>query len=141
MSAVKPQTQPSAKTFRHATLANAPQVPGRRKFFTYRDLGVTEASAGELRAQVMTALTGMTEPPGWHYHACDGQFVYALKGWVDLDFATGESIRVEEGQSLFIPGGLVHNETATADELEILEVCVPSELGTVPVDAPPGMKG
>ena len=23
---------------------------------------------------------GMTEPTGWHYHTCEMQFVYVLKG-------------------------------------------------------------
>ncbi len=125
----------------HATAENAPQVPGRRDFFTYRDLGVQAASNGVLRAQTMTAIRGMTEPTGWHYHACEGQFVYVLKGWVDLEFETGEALRIASGESLFIPGGLKHNETATSDDLEILELSVPADMGTVPCDPPPGAGG
>jgi quercetin dioxygenase-like cupin family protein len=120
----------------HATQAGAPQVPGRRSFFTYRDLGVMAASGGKLRAQTMTAITGMTEPTGWHFHTCEGQFVYALKGWVDLEFETGETIRLKAGESLYIPGFLKHNEIATSEDLEILELSVPGEMGTVPCDKP-----
>ena len=120
----------------HATQAGAPQVPGRRRFFKYRDLGVMAASGGKLRAQTMTAITGMTEPTGWHFHTCEGQFVYALKGWVDLEFETGETIRLKAGESLYIPGLLKHNEIATSDDLEILELSVPGEMGTVPCDKP-----
>jgi quercetin dioxygenase-like cupin family protein len=120
----------------HATVASAPSVAGRRSFMTYRDLGVMAASHGKLRAQTMATITGMTEPTGWHYHTCEGQFVYALKGWVDLEFETGEKIRVKQGESLFIPGGLKHNETATSDDLEILELSVPGEMGTVPCEKP-----
>ncbi len=123
-------------TLRHATLENAPSVPGRRSFFKYRDLGVTEASCGKLRAQVMQSIDGMTEPTGWHYHVCDGQFVYMLKGWVDLEFETGERVRVNAGESLFIPGGRKHNETALSDDSEILELSVPSDMGTVPCESP-----
>lgn len=122
----------------HATAESAPQVPGRRSFFKYRDLGVQEASNGVLRAQTMTAIEGMTEPTGWHYHACEGQFVYVLKGWVDLEFETGEALRIDAGESLFIPGGMKHNETATSEDLEILELSVPADMGTVPCDPPPG---
>jgi hypothetical protein len=61
-------------------------VEGRRSFFKYRDLGVTKASDGWMRAQLMSAVTGMTQPTGWHYHVCEGQFVYALKGFVELEF-------------------------------------------------------
>ena len=130
--------QPTAASMslRHATKNNAPLVAGRRSFFKYRDLGVTEASNGKLRAQVMQTIADMKEPTGWHYHVCDGQFVYMLKGWVDLEFETGEKLRVSEGESLFIPGGLKHNETALSNDSEILELSVPSDMGTVACDSP-----
>jgi quercetin dioxygenase-like cupin family protein len=120
----------------HATSANAPFVEGRRTFLKYQDLGVTAASSGRMRAQVMSATAGMTEPTGWHYHVCDGQFVYVLKGWVDLEFEDGQKLRVQGGESLYIPGGLLHNETATSEMLEILEVSVPADMGTVACEAP-----
>ena len=69
-------------------------------------------------------------------HHCDAQFVYLLKGWVDLEFAGGDVIRVEAGDSLLIPGETPHNETATSDEFELLEVSVPADMGTSPCEAP-----
>ena len=122
----------------HATPKTAPMVEGRRTFLKYQDLGVTAASSGRMRAQVMSATAGMTKPTGWHYHVCDGQFVYVLNGWVDLQFEDGQKLRVQGGESLYIPGGLRHNETATSDTLEILEVSVPAEMGMVPCAAPEG---
>ena len=50
---------------------------------------MSAATGGELRAQVMEAVTGMTEPTGWHAHQCEAQFVYVLKGWVELEFEDG----------------------------------------------------
>lgn len=120
----------------HGTAETAPRVPGRREWFEYRDLGVTEASGGALRAQTMATTRGMSEPTGWHYHTCEGQFVYALKGWVDLEFEDGTKLRLNQGESLYIPGGMRHNETATSEELELLEISVPAEMGTVPVNPP-----
>lgn len=111
-------------------------VEGRRSFFKYRDLGVTRASEGWMRAQVMSAVTGMTQPTGWHYHVCEGQFVYALKGFVELEFEDGSQCRLEAGDSCFIPGGLKHNEIRTSDDVEILEVCLPANMGTVPCEPP-----
>ena len=111
-------------------------VKGRRDFFKYRDLGVTSASKGVMRAQVTEGSAGMTRPTGWHYHVCDGQFVYILNGWVDLSFPDGETVRIEEGDSLFIPGGLPHNEIATSETLELIEVSVPADMGTESCDAP-----
>ena len=93
-----------------------------------------------MRAQVTTATQGMGEPTGWHYHLCEQQFVYLLKGWVDLEFEDGTKVRLKPEESLMIPGGMRHNETGTADELELLEVSVPSEMKTVACDPPAGMK-
>ena len=130
----------SSQKVGHARVAEPVLVKGRREFFTYRDLGVAEASAGGMRAQVMSSSQGLSRPTGWHYHECDGQFVYILKGWVDLQFEDGRTLRVEEGDSLFIPGYLRHNEIRTSAEMEILEVSVPGVMGTTPCDPPPGFK-
>ena len=128
-------TQPAMKVA--VTSAKTPDfVEGRRTFFKYRDLGVTAASNGWMRAQVMSTVTGMTKPTGWHYHVCEGQFVYTLKGWVELEFEDGTNCRLEAGDSVFIPGGMLHQENRTSDDLEILEVSVPADMGTVAVDPP-----
>ena len=116
---------------------NAPvMIKGRRDFFKYRDLEVTEASGGAMRAQIMSGSAGMTRPTGWHTHQCEGQFIYVLRGWVELEFADGGKRVIEEGDSMFIPGGLPHNETRTSQELEILEVSLPADMGTVACAAP-----
>jgi len=134
----KPAAQAEPKMKVAVTSAKKPDyVEGRRSFFKYRDLGVTGASEGWMRAQVMSAVTGMTQPTGWHYHVCEGQFVYALKGFVELEFEDGTQCRLEAGDSCFIPGGLPHNEIRTSDDVEILEICLPANMGTVPCDRPP----
>ena len=120
----------------HATPTTAPLVAGRRSFFKYRDLGVTAASSGKIRAQVTIGADGMTQPTGWHYHVCEGQFVYMLSGWVDLEFEDGQKLRIQSGESLYIPGGLRHNETAASKDLELLEISVPADMGTVACDPP-----
>lgn len=119
-----------------ATVEDAQYVPGRREFFKYRELGVTDASNGRMRAQVTSATQGLGEPTGWHYHVCEQQFIYMLKGWVDLEFEDGTKVRLKQGDSMMIPGGTRHNETATADDLEILEVSVPANMKTVVCEAP-----
>src|SRR6202043_1147068 len=130
-------TKPAAKL--GYTSAKKPiMTKGRRDFFSYRDLALKDASGGQMRGQVMKAKTGMTQPTGWHYHTCDGQFVYLLNGWVELEFEGSETIRLERGDSVVIPGGMPHNELRTSDEVAVLEVSVPGELGTVPCEAPAG---
>lgn len=111
-------------------------VEGRRAFFKYRDLGVTEATKGRMRAQVTSAEQGLSQPTGWHYHVCDMQFVYVLKGWIDLEFEDGTSVRMQPGDSVMIPGGMRHQEVGTSETMELVEVSLPAEMGTVPCDPP-----
>lgn len=134
----EPVTTNSQMKLVHAKPSTSPFVAGRREFFKYRDLGITAGSGGKIRAQVMSATNGLTKPTGWHYHKCEAQFIHVLKGWVDLEFENGEKHRVEEGNSMLIPGGMRHNETAAAEEIEILELSVPAEMGTVVCDPPAG---
>ena len=116
-------------------------ITGRRAFFKYRDLGASDASQGRFRVQIMSAEKGLSEPTGWHYHVCEGQFVFMMSGWVDLTFENGDQVRIGEGDSIYIPGGMKHNETATSDTFELLEVSVPADLGTEPCEPPEGMPG
>ena len=48
----------------HTSAKKPTMVEGRRDFFTYRDLAVKDASAGQMRAQLTKAKTGMTQPTG-----------------------------------------------------------------------------
>ena len=135
-SAVTRDETPTADTYVLAKKDEANYVPGRREWMKYRELGVTAASGGRIRAQVTSSSQGLSDPTGWHIHVCEGQFVYMLSGWVDLEFAGGKMVRIEEGDSLFIPGGTPHNEIRTSDTFELLEVSVPADMGTEPCDPP-----
>ena len=131
--------QPTSSTGMSVAVSSARDprfVPGRRDFFKYRDLGVTDATRGRMRAQITSATAGMSRPTGWHRHLCEVQFVYVLDGWLDLEFADRPTIHLEEGDSILIPGGMPHNEIRTSDTFEILEVSVPAQMGTEPCDPP-----
>ena len=114
-------------------------ITGRRAFFKYRELGLSAATDGKVHAQITTATQPMSEPTTRHYHICEGQFVIMLNGWVDLVFENGDEVRIGEGDSLYIPGGLRHNETATSDTFELLEVTLPANMGREACDPPEGM--
>ena len=114
----------------------ATYITGRRDWMKYRELGVTEASDGRIRAQVTSASQSLSEPTGWHIHLCEGQFVYMLSGWLDLEFAGGRIERVGTGDSVYIPGNTPHNEIATSDAFELVEISVPANMGTEPCDRP-----
>jgi len=133
----KPTTAPDMK-LALSFKKEAQYVPGRRAFFKYRDLGVTAGTQGRMRAQVTTAIEGMTEPTGWHYHDCDIQFVYVMNGWVDLEVEGQGAVRLVAGDSVMIPGGLAHQEVRTSDDYEFLELSTPAVIGTEPCDPPRG---
>lgn len=135
-AAAAPADSAEAKKPVYAPASDPSFIEGRRKFFKYRELGATAASEGKVRAQVTIAKEGMTQPTGWHYHQCDVQFIYLLKGWLDLEFEGGEKFHMTPGDSLYIPGGVRHNETGTSDDFEILEISLPAEMGTVACDPP-----
>jgi len=133
--AKKPKAAKKSPPYALARKGDDNYVKGRRDFLKYRELGVTKASSGKIRAQITEATAGLSKPTGWHIHLCEGQLVYMLSGWVDLEFASGK-IRVKAGDSLYIPGNTPHNETATSDSFELLEVSIPADMGTKPC-APP----
>ena len=124
-----------------ATKSNVRFNPGRRAEIKYRDLGVEDATNGRMRAEVMhIASDRPARPTGWHYHTCEMQFLYMLNGWVDLEFGDAGVVRLLAGDSMMIPGGLVHQEIAASEIMELLEVSVPAKLGTVNCDAPANAK-
>jgi len=134
--AKKPQATELADGVVIARKDQATYVTGRRDWMKYRELGVTKASEGRLRAQVSSASQSLSEPTGWHIHLCEGQFVYMLNGWIDLEFAGGWVERVGAGDSVYIPGNTPHNEIATSDTFELVEISVPADMGTQPCDRP-----
>ena len=56
---------------------------GLRDFFLYRDLGIADATGGQVICHLVKANADM--PPedgtGWHKHECNFQIVIMMKGW------------------------------------------------------------
>ena len=123
------------KAFRSTT----PFSPGRRPFFKYRDLGLEAATNGKMRAYQNSAIAGMTEPTGWHYHICEMQFVYVLRGTLTIEFEDGTVATFSAGDAFFVPGGMKHNEIYVSEDKEALEVSVPGKIGTVNCERPAGL--
>lgn len=120
-------------------VSTTPFSPGRRPFFKYRDLGLEAATGGRMRAYHNTSIAGMTEPTGWHYHVCEMQFVYVLKGKLIIEFEDGTVGTFTAGDSFFIPGGVRHNEIYVSEDKEALEVSVPGRIETITVERPAGL--
>ena len=117
-------------------VSTTPYSQGRRPFFKYRDLGLEAATGGRMRAYHNKSIAGMTQPTGWHYHVCEMQFVYVLKGSLTIEFEDGTVATFKAGDSFFVPGGVRHNEINASEDKEALEVSVPGKIETLNVDRP-----
>ena len=130
----KPLGQPEAVSppgkLAYATPSTAPLVAGRRSFFKYRDLGVTAASSGKMRAQVTIGADGMTQPTGWHYHVCDFQIVIMMKGWAKFMYEDKVTL-VEAGDVVHQRPGMVHYLFDYSPDMEYLEIVSPADFGSV----------
>ena len=119
--------------------STTPFAPGRRPFFKYRDLGLEDATGGRMRAYQNSSIAGMTEATGWHYHICEMQFVYVLRGKLTIEFEDGTVATFAAGDAFFVPGGVRHNEIYASEDKEALEVSVPGKIGTVNCERPAGL--
>jgi mannose-6-phosphate isomerase-like protein (cupin superfamily) len=131
-------TQPGMR-LQKSFVSTTPYAPGRRPFFKYRDLGLEAATGGRMRAYQNSSIVGMTEPTGWHYHDCEMQFVYVLKGKLIIEFEDGTVGTFVAGDAFFVPGGVRHNEIYVSEDKEALEVSVPGKIGTINCERPTGL--
>ena len=100
---------------------------GLRDFFVYRDLGVAEATAGKVLAQLVRSQNAPEKGTGWHYHGADFHIVYMLKGWARFMYEDKETL-VEAGDCVHQRPGIVHYLFDYSPDMEYLEVVGPGGL-------------
>ena len=103
---------------------------GLRPYFAYRDLGIKEATSGEVLAQVIRADRPCEGPMGYHSHALDFQMVYMLKGWARVYLEDIGEIRVESGDMWYQAPGVKHELLEYSDDWEVLEITMPADFAT-----------
>ncbi len=103
---------------------------GLRAFFSYRDLGVTQATKGAIGAHVIRANGAAEGHATYHAHALTFQFVYVTRGWVRFSYAGVGEVLLEAGSSVVQPPGIVHVELAHSADLEMLEITLPATFAT-----------
>jgi uncharacterized protein YjlB len=124
----------------HKSFMNeTPTIPGRRSFFQYRDLGLEAASSGKIRCNASNSIAGMVESTGWHYHTCEMQFAYIIRGTVVIEFEDGTVAAFGPGDAMFIPGGIRHNEIYVSEDKQSIELSLPGMMGTINVPRPEGL--
>lgn len=107
---------------------------GLRPFYEYRNLGIDAATSGRFHAQVIRPNPDNPGNVGPHRHALDFQLVYVLKGWVVFDYEGVGNVRLEAGDCVHQPSGIVHAEIDHSDDLEMLEITAPARFETTRVE-------
>jgi hypothetical protein len=118
---------------------------GRREFFKYMDLGVTDATNGKLGVKYVVSEGGAynTEgdnTTGWHFHDCDWQWTFLISGEIELLFEDGTRQVKTAGASAFTPGYVKHNEVRMSDRIEAIEITSPAAMGTFSCEVPDAWK-
>jgi quercetin dioxygenase-like cupin family protein len=108
---------------------------GLRDFFLYRDLGIEQATAGRVLAQLVKAHEAPEKGTGWHRHEADFHIVIMLKGWARFMYGEQETL-VEAGDCVHQKPGIVHYLFDYSPDMEYLEIVGPSDFKTIDVDAP-----
>ena len=108
---------------------------GLRSFFSYRDLGIKDATAGGFGAHVIRAKQAVDEPQGAHRHDLGFQMVYVLKGSVTFWYEGQGETRLDAGDSVLQPPGILHEIRACTEDMELLEITMPADFATEEAEA------
>jgi mannose-6-phosphate isomerase-like protein (cupin superfamily) len=110
---------------------------GLRDFFLYRDLGIKDATGGQVIAHLVKANPDM--PPvdgtGWHRHECNFQIVVMTKGWAKFMYEDKPTL-VKAGDVIHQRPGIVHYLFDYSPDMEYLEIVGPADFTTIPMPAP-----
>jgi quercetin dioxygenase-like cupin family protein len=113
---------------------------GLRGYFEYRDLGIERATRGKVVAHVIRARPGKAPHGQWHRHDCDAQFVYVLKGWVELEYEGVGKVMMRAGTCFYQPPRIRHREIRHSKDVEMLEVVAPADFETRDANPPPARR-
>jgi mannose-6-phosphate isomerase-like protein (cupin superfamily) len=111
---------------------------GLRAFFSYRDLGIRDATGGRVLAHVIRAERPHDGAAGWHRHTLDFQMYYVIRGWIRFRYEGVGEVLAEAGSCVHQPPGIRHAELGHSDDLELLEITLPAEFETAEVAPPAG---
>jgi quercetin dioxygenase-like cupin family protein len=110
-------------------------MDGLRNFFIYRDLGVAEATAGKVIAQLVRANNAPEKGTGWHRHEADFHIVIMTKGWAKFMYEDKETL-VSAGDCVHQRPGIVHYLFDYSPDMEYLEIVGPADFKTIDMPGP-----
>lgn len=108
---------------------------GLRDFFLYRDLGIADATNGQVIAHLVKANLPPEEGTGWHKHLCEFQIVIMMKGWAKFMYEDKVTL-VSAGDCVHQRPGITHYLFDYSPDMEYLEIVGPANFGTAEVEGP-----
>src|SRR5579862_8984203 len=103
---------------------------GLRDFFLYRDLGIAEATGGNVIAH-----NAPEKGTGWHRHEAEFHMVLMLRGWARFMYEDQVTL-VSAGDCVHQRPGIRHFLFDYSPDMEYLEVVGPADFTTIPVEGP-----
>lgn len=102
---------------------------GLRDFFLYRDLGIADATGGQVICHLVKANPDLPpeEGTGWHKHECEFQIVIMTKGWARFMYED-KSTLVQAGDVVHQRPGITHYLYDYSEDMEYLEIVSPRRL-------------
>lgn len=108
---------------------------GLRDFFSYRDLGIADATHGKVIAQLVKANLAPEKGTGWHRHEAEFHIVLMLKGWARFMYGDKETL-VSAGDCVHQAPGIVHYLFDYSEDMEYLEVVGPADFKSIDAQGP-----
>lgn len=112
---------------------------GPRAFLSYRDVGVTDATARRVNINIVKMTQAGDESTGWHYHTLSCQYIYVLKGWTKVAVEGEGEFLLKAGDAMTIPHGRKHDVPGFSADFTVFELNIPGDYETIACD-PPGQK-
>src|ERR1700749_1398320 len=120
--------------FSHVKPSDTPfHTEGLLDFFRYRDLGIADATDGNVIVQLVQANRAPEHGTGWHYHVADFHVVVMLKGWAKFMYEDQETL-VAAGDVVHQRPGIRHFLFDYSPDMEFLEIISPAKFGTIEVE-------
>ena len=121
--------------FSHVKEGQTPwRSDGLRDFFQYRDLGIEQATAGRVLAQLVRANMAPEKGTGWHRHGAEFHLVYMTRGWAKFMYGDQETL-VEAGDMVHQRPGIVHYLFDYSPDMEYLEIVSPADFTSIDMPA------
>jgi quercetin dioxygenase-like cupin family protein len=107
---------------------------GLRDFFLYKDLGIKDATNGQVVAHLVKANMAPEKGTGWHRHEADFHIVIMTKGWARFMYEDQETL-VKAGDCVHQRPGVRHFLFDYSPDMEYLEIVSPGNFTSIDVDA------